>query len=155
MIDMFDDAKYMAKEAVEQNNALASLDQMREEKSTPGWARPIPVRRLLALVTALTIIVAPLVTAVENPRWFVGFVLAIVALVAITRSATRASKSAIGRAELAIAGGLSFLAVLVALSAQTDTNLQAGVTATAGIGVSVIAAAIAAPTLAQLWRPAT
>ena len=153
--EMFDDAKYMAKEAVEQNNALASLDQMRQETSTPRWARTTPVRRLLGVVTALAIIVAPLVTALENPRWFAVYVLVLVALVAFARSATRASTAAVGKIELTITGALSFLAVLIALSAQTDTNLQAGVTATAGIAVSVIASAVAAPSLTGLWRATT
>lgn len=152
---MFDDAKYMAKEAVDRNNALAALDQMREEKSTPAWATSKPVRRLLAALTALIIISAPLVTALENPRWFVVYVLGVVTLVALTRSASRASSARMGRVEISVAATLSFLAVVVALSAQTDTNLQAGVTATAGIGVSVIAAAVAAPSLTRVWRAVT
>lgn len=152
---MFDDAKYMAKEAVERNDALAALDQMREEKSTPTWAKPIPIRRLLAFVTALTIIAAPLVTSLENPRWFVVYVLAVVALVGITRSATRASTAPLSKVDLTVLAIMTFISVLVALSAQTDTNLQAGVTATAGIGVSVIAAAVVAQSLTRLWRPAT
>ena len=113
------------------------------------------MRRLLGVVTALAIILAPLVTALENPRWFVVYVLVLVALVAFARSATRASTAAVGKIELTITGALSFLAVLIALSAQTDTNLQAGVTATAGIAVSVVASAVAAPSLTRLWRAAT
>jgi hypothetical protein len=152
---VFDDAKYMAKDAVERNNALSALDQMREETSTPSWARPVAVRRLLAVVASIVIAAAPLVTALENPRWFVVYVLVVVALVGIARSATRAARGAIGKLELTVLAIISFLSVLVALSAQTDTNLQAGVTATAGIGVSVIAAAVVAPSLTRLWRPAT
>lgn len=152
---MFDDAKYMAKEAVEQNNALAALDQMREEKATPAWAKPTPLRRLLAAVGFLVIVMAPLVTSMENPRWFVVYVLAVVTVIAMARAATRASESAIGKMELTVMAITSFLSVLVALSAQTDTNLQAGVTATAGIGVTIIAAAVAAPTLTRLWRSVT
>ena len=152
---MFDDAKYMAKEAVEQNNALAALDQMREEKSTPGWAKPTVVRRLLGVVVAIAVILAPLVTALENPRWFVAYVLAAVLAVGLARSATRATNSPIGKVEIAVTSILTFLSVLVALSAQTDTNLQAGVTATAGIGVAAILAAIVSPSLTRLWRSAT
>lgn len=152
---MFDDAKYMAKEAVERNNALAALDQMREEKSTPRWAKPLAARRLLAVATALTIVAAPLVTALENPRWFVGYVLVVVVVVGLTRSATRSSRLVIGKIDITVLAILPFLSVLVALSAQTDTNLQAGVTATAGVGVSVIAAAVAATPLTRLWRPVT
>jgi len=152
---MFDDAKYMAKDAVDRNNALAALDQMREEKSTPGWAKPVPVRRLLAFVAAVVIVAAPVVTALENPRWFVVYVLAVVVLIGLARSATRASTSPINRVDLTVLAIMIFISVLVALSAQTDTNLQAGVTATAGIGVSVIAAAVAAQSLVRLWRAAT
>ncbi len=152
---MFDDAKYMAKDAVERNNALAALDQMREEKSTPRWATSVPVRRLLAVVVGLVIVAAPLVTAMENPRWFVAFMLVVALLVGLARSATRASQAAIGRIDITVLATMSFLSVLVALSAQTDTNLQAGVTATAGIGVSVIAASVAASPLTKLWRPTT
>lgn len=152
---MFDDAKYMAKEAVDRNNALASLDQMREERSTPRWAQPSPVRRFLAVVVGLTIVAAPLVTALENPRWFVGYVLAAVVVIGLARSATRASRTPIGKIDITVLAILSFISVLVALSAQTDTNLQAGVTATAGIGVTVIAAAVAATPLTRLWRPVT
>lgn len=152
---MFDDAKYMAKEAVEQNNALAALDQMREEKSTPVWARPVLVRRILGVVVAIIVVAAPLVTALENPRWFVAYVLVTVLAISLARSATRATNSPIGRVEIAVTSILTFLSVLVALSAQTDTNLQAGVTATAGIGVAAITAAVAAPSLTRLWRAAT
>lgn len=152
---MFDDAKYMAKEAVDRNNALAALDQMREEKSTPRWATSLPVRRLLAVVVAVVIVAAPVVTALENPRWFVAYVIVVVLLIGLARSATRASRSVIGRIDITVVAALSFLSVLVALSAQTDTNLQAGVTATAGVGVSVIAAALVATPLTRLFRPAT
>ena len=152
---MFDDAKYMAKEAVDRNNALAALDQMREEKSAPRWAQPLPVRRFLAVVIGLTIVAAPLITALENPRWFAGYVVAGVALIAAARGATRASTTVIGRIDITVVAVLSFISVVVALSAQTDTDLQAGVTATAGVGVSVIAAAVAATPLTRLWRPAT
>lgn len=152
---MFDDAKYMAKEAVEQNNALAALDQMREERSTPQWAKPLPVRRFLAVVVGVTIVAAPLITALENPRWFAGYVVAGVALIAAARGATRAATSVIGRVDITVVAILSFVSVLVALSAQTDSNVQAGVTATAGIGVSVIAAAVAATPLTRLWRHVT
>jgi hypothetical protein len=152
---MFDDAKYMAKEAVDRNNALGALDQMREEKSTPRWAKSLPIRRLFAVVVALLIVVAPLITAMENPRWFVAYLIVVVLLIGLARSATRASLSAIGRIDITVVAALSFLSVLVALSARTDTNLQAGVTATAGIAVSVIAAAIAASPLTRLFRPAT
>jgi len=151
---MFDDAKYMAKEAVDRNNALAALDQMREEKSTPAWAAFAPVRRLLAALTALIIVSAPLITALENPRWFVAYVLGVVGVIALIRTASRASTAPVGRVDIAVAGVLSLIAVVVALSAQTDTNLQAGVTATAGIGVSVIAAAVATPSLTRVWRAA-
>lgn len=152
---MFDDAKYMAKEAVDRNNALASLDQMREEKSTPRWATSLPLRRLLAVVTAVVIVAAPLVTSLENPRWFVTYVLVVVLLIGLARSATRASHATIGRIDIAVLSTMSVLSVLVALSAQTDTNLQAGVTATAGVAVSVVAAAVAATPLTRLFRPAT
>ena len=152
---MFDDAKYMAKEAVEQNNALAALDQMREEKSTPVWAKPPLVRRLLGVVVAIVVVAAPLVTALENPRWFVLYVLATVLAIGLARSATRATHSPIGRVEIAVTSILTFLSVLVALSAQTDTNMQAGVTATAGIGVAAIFGAVVAPSLTRLWRAAT
>ncbi len=152
---MFDDAKYMAKEAVDQNNALAALDQMREEKTTPVWARPVLVRRLLGVAVAIAVVAAPLVTALENPRWFIAYLLITVLAIGLARSATRAATSPVGRAEIAITSILTFLSVLVALSAQTDTNLQAGVTATAGIGVTAITGAIAAPSLGRLWRAAT
>jgi hypothetical protein len=152
---MFDDAKYMAKEAVDRNNALAALDQMREERPMPRWAKPLPVRRFLSVVVGLTIVAAPLVTALENPRWFVGYVLVVVVVIGLARSATRASRTPIGKVDITVLAVLSFISVLVALSAQTDTNLQAGVTATAGIGVSVIAAAVAAGPLTRLWRPVT
>ena len=152
---MFDDAKYMAKEAVDRNNALAALDQMREEKSTPAWATSTPVRRLLAALAGLVIVSAPVVTALENPRWFVVYILGVVLVIALIRTASRASTAPVGKVDIAVAGVLSLIAVVVALSAQTDTNLQAGVTATAGIGVSVIAAAVATPSLTRVWRSVT
>ena len=152
---MFDDAKYMAKEAVDRNNALAALDQMREEKSTPAWATSTPVRRLLAALAGLAIVSAPVVTALENPRWFVVYILGVVLVIALIRTASRASTAPVGKVDIAVAGVLSLIAVVVALSAQTDTNLQAGVTATAGIGVSVIAAAVATPSLTRVWRSVT
>lgn len=149
---MFDDAKYMAKEAVDRNNALGALDQMREEKFTPRWATSLPVRRLFAVVVALVLIAAPVVTALENPRWFVVYVLVVILLIGLTRSATRASRAVIGRIDITVLASMSFTSVLVALSAQTDTNLQADVTATAGIAVTVLTAAIAAPSLVRLFR---
>jgi hypothetical protein len=153
---MFDDAKYMAKEAVDRNDALAALDQMREEKSVPGWAKPIGVRRGLVIVTAIASIAAPRVTALENPRWFVVYVIALVMLIALARLASRAAPvPPVSRVDLVVLSVLGVLAVMVALSAQTDTNLQAGVTATAGIGVALISAAVATPTLTRLWRSAT
>ena len=153
---MFDDAKYMAKEAVDRNDALAALDQMREEKPVPARATPIGVRRGLVVVTALASIAAPLVTALENPRWFVVYVIALVTLIALARLASRAAPVLpVSRVDLVVLSVLGVLAVMVALSAQTDTNLQAGVTATAGIAVALIAAAVATPTLTRLWRSAT
>ena len=42
---MFDDAKYMAKEAVDRNNALADLDQQRSEDTVRAWSRNAVARR--------------------------------------------------------------------------------------------------------------
>ena len=77
-------------------------------------------------------------------------------LIALARLASRAAPVLpVSRVDLVVLSVLGVLAVMVALSAQTDTNLQAGVTATAGIGVALISAAVATPTLTRLWRSAT
>jgi len=65
----------------------------------------------------------------------------------------RANKPApVGRADFIVLAALGALSALVASSAQTDVNLEAGVTATAGVIVAVGAAALAAPVITRCWR---
>ena len=150
---MFDDGKYMAKEAVDRNNALADLDQQRSEDTVRAWSRNVAVRRGVSVLLALVTVAIPIVTGLSEPRVFVAFVLVWIAVLALTRTAMRAHEPApIGRADFIVLSGLCALSALVAISAQTDVNLEAGVTATAGIILAVGAAALAAPVITRCWR---
>jgi uncharacterized membrane protein YgaE (UPF0421/DUF939 family) len=150
---MFDDAKYMAKEAVDRNNAISDLDQQRAEDKVHRWSRHRSVRRVIAVLLALVIAAFPLITALNEPRVFVVYALAWLAVFALARTAMRAAPAGpIGRTEFLVLAGLAALSAVVALSAQTDVNLQAGVTATAGIVIAVITAAISASPIVRCWR---
>ena len=72
---MFDDGKYMAKEAVDRNNALADLDQQRSEDTVRAWSRNVAVRRGVSVLLALVTVAIPIVTGLSAPRVFVAFVL--------------------------------------------------------------------------------
>ena len=50
---MFDDAKYMAKEAVDRNNALGALDQMPRRRSTAGGRNRL--RRFFGVVLGVVV----------------------------------------------------------------------------------------------------
>jgi len=150
---MFDDAKYLAKEAVDRNDAITALDQQRSEDKVHRWSRNRPVRRVITVILAIVVAAFPLVTAANEPRVFVAYLLGWLAVFAFARTAMRANEHApVGLAEFLTLTGLSALSVVVALSAQTDVNLQAGVTATAGIVVTVVTAAISAPAMVRCWR---
>ena len=150
---MFDDAKYMAKDAVDRNNALADLDQQRSEDTVRAWSRNALVRRGLSVLLALLTVAIPIVTGLSEPRLFVAYVLVWIALLALTRTAMRSNKpEPIGRADFIVLAALCAVSGLVAISAQTDANLEAGVTATAGVILAVGAAALAAPALTRCWR---
>jgi len=150
---MFDDAKYMAKEAVDRNNALADLDQQRSEDTVRAWSRNAVIRRGVAVLLALVTVAVPIVTGLSMPRVFVAFVLVWIAVLALARTAMRANTpTPIGRVDFVVLAGLCALSALVAISAQTDVNLEAGVTATAGVILAVGAAALAAPVITRCWR---
>lgn len=150
---MFDDAKYMAKDAVDRNNALAALDQQRAEDKVYGWSRNAGTRRGVGALLALATIVIPIITSLNDPRLFVGYAFAWLAMLALARTAMRAGRLVpIGRTEFVVLAGIGALSAGVALSAQTDVNLQAGVTATAGIIVVIIAALPATPAIVRCWR---
>lgn len=150
---MFDDAKYLAKEAVDRNNALSELDQQRAEVTVHPWSKNRTLRRGIGALLAASVAAIPLVTALNEPRIFVVYVLAWLAIYALARTAMRAADGKpISRTEFLVLAGLSILSAVVALSAQTDVNLQAGVTATAGIVVAVIMAAISTPAIVRCWR---
>ena len=150
---MFDDAKYMAKEAVDRNNALANLDQQRSEDTVRAWSRNAVVRRGVSVLLAVVTVAIPIVTGLSEPRVFVAFVLVWIAVLALARTAMRANAPApVGRVDFIVLAGLCALSAVVAISAQTDVNLEAGVTATAGVIVAVGAAALAAPVIARCWR---
>ena len=144
---MFDDAKYMAKDAVDRNNALADLDQQRSEDTVRAWSRSALVRRGLSVLLALLTVAIPIVTGLSEPRLFVAYVLVWIALLALTRTAMRSNQP-----EPIVLAALCAVSGLVAISAQTDVNLEAGVTATAGVIIAVGAAALAAPALTRCWR---
>ena len=150
---MFDDGKYMAKEAVDRNNALADLDQQRSEDTVRAWSRNAVVRRGVSVLLAVVTVAIPIITGLSEPRVFVAFVLVWIAVLALARTAMRANTPApVGRADFIVLAGLCALSALVAISAQTDVNLEAGVTATAGVIVAVGAAALAAPVITRCWR---
>jgi hypothetical protein len=150
---MFDDAKYMAKEAVERNDALAALDQQRSEDKVYTWSTNRGIRRAIGTLLGLATVAIPVITGLNEPRVFVLYVLAWVAILALARTAMRAaSPSPIGRTEFLVLAGLSAFSAVVAISAQTDVNLQAGVTATAGVILAVAAAATAASSITRCWR---
>ena len=150
---MFDDAKYMARDAVDRNNALADLDQQRSEDIVRAWSRNALARRGLSVLLALLTVAIPIVTGLSEPRLFVAYVLVWIALLALTRTAMRSNKpESIGRADFIVLAALCAVSGLVAISAQTDANLEAGVTATAGVILAVGAAALAAPALTRCWR---
>jgi len=150
---MFDDAKYMAKEAVDRNNALADLDQQRSEDTVRAWSRNAVIRRGVAVLLALVTVAVPIVTGLSEPRVFAAFVLVWIAVLALARTAMRANTpTPIGRVDFVVLAGLCALSALVAISAQTDVNLEAGVTATAGVILAVGAAALAAPVITRCWR---
>jgi len=150
---MFDDGKYMAKEAVDRNNALANLDQQRSEDTVRAWSRNAVVRRGVSVLLASVTIAIPIVTGLSEPRVFVAYVLVWIAVLALARTAMRVnSPTPIGRVDFIVLAGLCALSAVVAISAQTDVNLEAGVTATAGVIVAVGAAALAAPVIARCWR---
>jgi len=150
---MFDDAKYMAKEAVDRNNALADLDQQRSEDTVRAWSRNAVVRRGVSVLLAVVTVAIPIITGLSEPRVFVVYVLAWIAVLALARTAMRAADAApIARTEFLVLAGLSALSAVVAISAQTDVNLEAGVTATAGVILAVAAAAVATPAITRCWR---
>ena len=150
---MFDDAKYMAKEAVDRNNALADLDQQRSEDTVRAWSRNAVIRRGVAVLLALVTVAVPIVTGLSEPRVFAAFALVWIAVLALARTAMRANTpTPIGRVDFVVLAGLCALSALVAISAQTDVNLEAGVTATAGVILAVGAAALAAPVITRCWR---
>ncbi len=150
---MFDDAKYMAKEAVDRNNAIADLDQQRSEDKIHAWSRGRGIRRGIGTILGLITVAIPIITGLSEPRVFVVYVLAWIAVLALARTAMRAADAApIARTEFLVLAGLSALSAVVAISAQTDVNLEAGVTATAGVILAVAAAAVAAPAITRCWR---
>jgi len=150
---MFDDAKYLAKDAVDRNNAISALDQQRAEDKVHGWSRIRTLRRGIGVVLGGVVAAFPIVTSLNAPRIFVVYALAWLAVFALARTAMRAAPAGpIGRTEFLVLAGLAALSAVVALSAQTDVNLQAGVTATAGIVIAVITAAISAPPIVRCWR---
>lgn len=150
---MFDDAKYMAKDAVDRNNAIAALDQQRGEDKVHSWAKNRGVRRAIGVVLGLVIVAFPVITSLNEPRVFVVYVLAWISILALARTAMRAGRAeALGKPEFVLLGGLAVLSTGVALSAQTDVNLAAGVTATAGVAVAVVTAAVSAPAIVRCWR---
>lgn len=150
---MFDDAKYLAKEAVDRNNALSELDQQRAEDKIHGWSRNRTLRRGIGVALGGVVAAFPIITSLNAPRIFVVYALAWLAVFALARTVMRAAEGRpISRTEFVVLAGLSILSAMVALSAQTDVNLQAGVTATAGIIVAVIVAAISTPVIVRCWR---
>lgn len=150
---MFDDAKYMAKEAVDRNNALAALDQQRSEETVYGWSKNPATRRGIGALLFLGTMIIPAITSLNDPRVFVGYVLAWLAVLALGRTAMRAGRShPLGRTEFVLLAGIGVISAGVALTAQTDVNLQAGVTATAGVIVAILAALPAAPVIVRCWR---
>lgn len=150
---MFDDAKYLAKDAVDRNNAISNLDQQRAEDTIRSWSRNRGVRRVIGVLLGTLVAAFPIITSLNEPRIFVVYVLGWLAVFALARTAMRAgAKQPLGMLEFLVLAGLSVLSAIVALSAQTDVNLQAGVTATAGVIVAVIAAAISAPPIVRCWR---
>ena len=150
---MFDDAKYMAKDAVDRNNALAALDQQRAEEKVHGWSKNTATRRGIGALLALATVIAPVITSLNEPRTFVVYVLAWLVVLALARTAMRAGRSMpIGRTEFIVLGGIGALSAGVALAAQTDVNLQAGVTATAGVIVALLGALPATPAIVRCWR---
>jgi cellobiose-specific phosphotransferase system component IIC len=150
---MFEEAKAIIQRAIDQNDALIAVDAVSEEKTAPAWARNSFIRRVLAVVLAVGICLAPLVTAFAHPGGVGVYLLVVVAVLALARSAARAvSVSPIGAAHLVVLASLTFIAVLVALGMQADINLQAGITATGGILLAVVIGAIATPTLIRMWR---
>ena len=150
---MFDDAKYMAKEAVDRNNALAELDQQRSEDTVRAWSRNAVARRGVSVLLAVVTVAIPIITGLSEPRVFVAFALVWIAILALARTAIRAKPPApVGRAAFSVLAGRCALSALVASSAQTDVPLSAGVTATAGGIVAGGAAALAAPVITRCWR---
>jgi hypothetical protein len=150
---MFDDAKYLAKDAVDRNNAISALDQQRAEDKVRAWSRSRALRRGIALILAGVVAAFPIITSLNEPRVFVVYTLAWLAIFALARTAMRAAPAqAIGRPDFLVLAGLAALSAVVALSAQTDVNLQAGVTATAGIVIAVITAATSASAIVRCWR---
>lgn len=150
---MFDDAKYMAKDAVDRNNALAALDQQRAEERVHGWSKNAATRRGIGALLTLATVIAPLITSLNEPRTFVVYVFVWLAVLALARTAMRAGRSMpIGRTEFIVLAGIGALSAGVALAAQTDVNLQAGVTATAGVIVALLGALPAAPAIVRCWR---
>ena len=100
---MFDDGKYMAKEAVDRNNALAALDQQRSEDTVRAWSRNVAVRRGVSVLLALVHVAITIMTGLSEPRVFVTFVLVWIAVLALTRTALRSNKPApVGRGEGAL-----------------------------------------------------
>ena len=63
---MFDDAKYMAKEAVDRNNALADLDQQRSEDNVRAWSRNAVVRRGVSVLLAAVTVAIPIITGLSE-----------------------------------------------------------------------------------------
>ena len=150
---MFDDAKYMAKEAVDRNNAIGALSQQRDDPKVYRWSLNQPLRRLIASMLALVIVAYPLVTAENEPLLFVGYSLAWLLLFGLARTAMRGNaQGSVSRADILVLTALSAISVLVAMSAQTDINKQAGVTATAGVLIAIVTASIGTHTITRCWR---
>src|SRR6056297_2316209 len=123
---MFDDAKYLAKDAVDRNNAISALDQQRAEDKVRAWSRSRALRRGIALILAGVVAAFPIITSLNAPRVFVVYTLGWLAIFALARTAMRAAPAqAIGRPDFLVLAGLAALSAVVALSAQTDVNLQA------------------------------
>lgn len=152
---MFEGAKALIQGAIDRNDALIAIDQTNEDPPAPNWARPRSLRRVLAVAFALGIVMTPLVTASADLGWTAGYLVALLLVLALARSAARAAPASFIKAtHLVVVVSLAALAVLVALGAQADINLQAGASATAGILVAVLLGAVATPTLVRMWGEA-
>ena len=153
---MFEGAKALIQGAIDRNDALIAIDQRSEDASAPNWARPRSFRRVLAVAFALGIVIAPLVTGSADLGWIAGYLVALLLVLALARSAARAAPASLIKAtHLVVFASLTALTVLVALGAQADINLQAGASATAGILVAVLLGAVATPTLVRMWGEAS